>query len=141
DRLATNNTRLTHVVTEHRGSFGQSLSDLRQVADSLKNARGDTTVLLQRGTQLVSQLNDIVAKHKGDLDCDLKTLELVTDITTTQARLDGLRTVLTVSPITFDQLWDATDLPAPGDPIGNVTRWLRVGLMTNPTYNPAPQYS
>jgi phospholipid/cholesterol/gamma-HCH transport system substrate-binding protein len=140
DRLATNNTRLTKVVTEHRDSLGSSLSELRQVADSLKNARGDTGVLLQRGAQLLAQTNQIVAHHKGDLDCDLKTLELVTDITTTPARLDGLRTVLTVSPITFDQLWDATDLPAPGDPIGDVTRWLRVGLMTNPTYNPAPQY-
>jgi phospholipid/cholesterol/gamma-HCH transport system substrate-binding protein len=141
DRLATNNTRLTKVVTEHRDSLGNSLTELRQVAESLKNARGDTGVLLQRGAQLLAQTDAIVAAHKGDLDCDLKTLELVTDVTTTPQRLDGLRTILTVSPITFDQLWDATDLPAPGDPIGGVTRWLRVGLMLNPTYHPAPQYS
>ena len=144
DRLATNNTRLTHVVTEHSDSLGQSLTDLRQVAESLKNARGDTTLLLQRGQQLLGQLGDIVAKHKGDLDCDLKTLELVTDVTTTQHNLDGLRTLLTTGPIAFDNLWDATDVdPIPGypaDPVTGAKRWIRIGFKVNPGYNPAPQF-
>ncbi|MCU1448177.1 MAG: organic solvent transporter substrate-binding protein [Acidimicrobiales bacterium] len=144
DRLATNNTRLTHVFTQHSDSLSQSVADLRQVAESLKNARGDTTLLLQRGSQLLGTAADLVAKHKGDLDCDLKTLELVTDVTTTQQNLDGLRTVLTAAPVSFDQLWDATDVdPMPGyprDPISPVGRWVRVGFKVNPGYNPAPQF-
>jgi phospholipid/cholesterol/gamma-HCH transport system substrate-binding protein len=145
DRLATNNTRLTHVVTEHSQSLSQSLSDLRLVAESLKNARGDTTVLLQRGSQLLGLAADLVAKHKADLDCDLKTLELVTDVTTTQHNLDGLRTVLTAAPVSFGELWDASDVdPIPGypkDPIAPVSRWIRVGFKVNPGYSPAPQFN
>ncbi len=145
DRLATNNTRLTHVFTEHSPELSASLRDLRLVADSLKNARGDTTVLLQRGAQLLGTAADIVAKHKADLDCDLKTLELVTDVTTTQHNLAGLQTVLTASPVAFDQLWDATDVdPIPGypkDPIAPTARWVRVGFKVNPGYNPAPEFN
>src|SRR5205814_1776489 len=116
-RLATNNTRLTHVVTEHATSFGQSLTDLRQLADSLKNVRGDTSVLLARGAQLLGQLGDIVANHKGDLDCTLKDLELLTDVATTPGRLAGLKTVLEVGPVAFDDLFDASDVdPIPGYP-------------------------
>ena len=51
----------------------QSVSDLRNIAESLKNARGDTTILLQRGSQLLGTAADLVAKHKADLDCDLKS--------------------------------------------------------------------
>jgi phospholipid/cholesterol/gamma-HCH transport system substrate-binding protein len=145
DRLATNNTRLTHVFTEHSDSLSQSVSDLRQVADSLKNARGDTTILLQRGSQLLGTAADLVAAHKADLDCDLKTLELVTDVTTTDHNLQGLQTVLTGSPVAFGDLWDASDVdPIPGypaDPVSPVKRWIRVGFKVNPGYNPAPQFA
>jgi len=144
DRLATNNTRLTHVFTEHSDSLAQSVSDLRQVADSLKNARGDTTILLQRGAQLLGTAADLVAAHKADLDCDLKTLELLTDVTTTDHNLQGLQTVLTASPVAFGDLWDASDVdPIPGypaDPVSPVKRWVRVGFKVNPGYNPAPQF-
>ena len=93
DRLATNNTKLTHTVTEHRDSFS-SITDLRNLAQSLKNARGNTDVLLERGAQLLQITADLVASHKADLDCDLKTLTLLTDVTTTPERLQGLATVL-----------------------------------------------
>jgi phospholipid/cholesterol/gamma-HCH transport system substrate-binding protein len=145
DRLATNNTRLTHVFTEHSDSLAQSLSDLRQVAQTLKDARGDTTMLLQQGSQLLGTAADLVAKHKADLDCDLKTLELVTDVTTTDHNLQGLQTVLTAAPVAFGDLWDASDVdPIPGypaDPISPVKRWVRVGFKVNPAYNPAPQFA
>jgi hypothetical protein len=144
DRLATNNTRLTHVVTEHSDSLAQSVSDLRNIAESLKNARGDTTILLQRGSQLLGTAADLVAKHKADLDCDLKTLELVTDVTTTDHNLQGLQTVLSAAPVAFGDLWDASDVdPIPGypsDPVSPVKRWVRIGLKVNPGYNPAPQF-
>lgn len=144
DRLATNNTRLTHVFTEHSDSFASSVSDLRNIAESLKNARGDTSILLQRGSQLLGTAADLVAKHKADLDCDLKTLELLTDVTTTPQNLQGLQTVLSVGPIGFADLWDASDvdpIPSyPHDPISPVKRWERVGFKVNPGYNPAPQF-
>lgn len=144
DRLATNNTRLTRVFTEHSGSFSQSVSDLRNIAESLKNARGDTTILLQRGAQLLGTAADLVSKHKADLDCDLKTLELLTDITTTPQNLQGLQTVLSAAPVAFGDLWDASDVdPIPGypsDPVSPVKRWVRVGFKVNPAYHQAPQY-
>ena len=139
DRLATNNTRITHVVAEHSGSLGQSLSDLRQLADTLKNAKGDTTVLLDRGSQLLGQLADIVAHQKGNLDCDLKTLAAVTDVATTPRQLKGLAALLDIGPQAFGQVFDATDVEpgfVNGDPGG---RWVRVGLIQN-TSNPPPQY-
>jgi phospholipid/cholesterol/gamma-HCH transport system substrate-binding protein len=143
DRLATNNTRLTHVFTEHSDSFASSVNDLRNIADSLKNARGDTTILLQRGSQLLGTAADLVAKHKADLDCDLKTLELLTDVTTTNQNLQGLQTVLSGAPVAFGDLWDASDVdPIPGyptDPVAPVKRWVRVGFKVN-FVNPAPQY-
>ena len=145
DRLATNNTRLTHVFAEHSDSLAQSVSDLRNVAESLKNARGDTTVLLQRGAQLLGTAADLVAAHKADLDCDLKTLELVTDVTTTDHNLQGLQTVLSAAPVAFGDLWDASDVdPIPGyphDPVSPTKRWVRIGLKVNPGYHPAPQFS
>jgi phospholipid/cholesterol/gamma-HCH transport system substrate-binding protein len=144
DRLATNNTRLTHVFTEHSDSLAQSVSDLRQVAQTLKDARGDTTVLLQRGAQLLGTAADLVANHKADLDCDLKTLELVTDVTTTDHNLQGLQTLLSAAPVAFGDLWDASDVdPIPGypaDPVSPVKRWVRVGFKVNPAYNPPPQF-
>jgi phospholipid/cholesterol/gamma-HCH transport system substrate-binding protein len=140
DRLATNNTRLTRVFAEHRDAFGRSLTDLREVADSLKNAKGNTSVLLARGAALLDQAATLVHGHKGDLDCDLKTLELVTDLTTTPVHLAGLATVLDVAPTAFDQLLDATDLD-PNPPIGEKRgRWVRVGFKVNVTHNKAPQF-
>jgi phospholipid/cholesterol/gamma-HCH transport system substrate-binding protein len=133
DRLAENNTRLTRVVTEHRGSLGDSLTDLRQLADSLKNARGDLAALLDRGAPLVTDVADIVARNKADLDCDLKILERVIDVTTTPERLAGLGTVLQQAPAGFGAIWDARDVEDDG------SIWIRVGLVANPN-NKAPQY-
>lgn len=122
DRLATNGSRITRVVTEHRQSLGRSITDLRTIADALKDASSDTTVLLDRGSRLLTQVADIVAKHKGDLDCDLKTLELVTDTANTDERLKGLRALLDIGPTAFARVWDATDVEPDG-------RWLRVGFI------------
>lgn len=138
DRLAENGTRLTHVVAEHRGSLGQSLTDLRNVADSLRNARGDVRVLLDRGAQLLTDLAGVVANQKGNLDCDLKTLELVTDAATTPARLAGLRALARVGPTAFARVWDARDVDTTGPHPGV---WLRVGLVSNPLHNRSEQYA
>jgi hypothetical protein len=87
---------------------------------------------------------DLVAAHKADLDCDLKTLELLTDVTTTDHNIQGLQTVLTAAPVAFGDLWDASDVdPIPGyptDPVSPVKRWVRVGFKVNLDYNKAPQF-
>jgi phospholipid/cholesterol/gamma-HCH transport system substrate-binding protein len=132
DRLTTNNTRITHVITAHRGSLGQTLADLRKVADTLRDARGDLSVLLERGSIFLGETADIVAHQKGNLDCDLKDLEIVIDETTTTERLDGLRTVLRVGPEGFGALWDVRDVKP--DAI-----YARVGFLEN-VENKAPQF-
>jgi phospholipid/cholesterol/gamma-HCH transport system substrate-binding protein len=137
DRLATNNTRLTSVFTDHRRSFGGALADLRQVADSLRRAKGDVNVLLDRGSQLLGEVANVVSNQKGNLDCSLKVLELVLDRTTTAEQLAYLRALVRVAPLAFNQLWDAREVTTTG-PYPGV--WVRVGFIANPTYNPPVQY-
>jgi phospholipid/cholesterol/gamma-HCH transport system substrate-binding protein len=132
DRLADNNTRLTRVIAEHRGSLGNSLTDLRDVAASLRDAKGDVAVLLDRGGDLVERVARLVNNQKGNLDCVLKALEVVVDETTSDARLDGLRTVLREGGPGFGTLEKAVDRDDEG-------LWVRVGLLVGPT-NPPKQY-
>lgn len=137
NRLADNGTSLTHVVAAHRGDLGQSLTDLRNVADSLRNAHGDVGVLLDRGSKLLTQVANVVADQKGNLDCDLKTLELVTDSATTPERVAGLRALLKVGPTAFSRVWDARDVDTTGPFPG---LWLRVGFVSNPVMNRPLEY-
>ncbi|HVM10665.1 MAG TPA: MCE family protein [Acidimicrobiales bacterium] len=124
DRLATNNTRLTRVVTDRRGTLGSSISDLRLVAQSLRASSGDTQVLLDRGAQLLTQTADLVSAQKGTIDCVLKGLELVVDETTTDRRLAELDALLTIGPKAFEGVWQSRDVEADGP-------WLRVGTIMN----------
>jgi phospholipid/cholesterol/gamma-HCH transport system substrate-binding protein len=129
DRLMENQTRLTKVVADHRGSLGQSLTDLQQIADTLEKASGDTTVLLDRGSRFLGQTADLVSNQKQNLDCTLKILEVVIDETTTPRRLAELRTLLEKGPTAFAQLLEATDVEPDG-------RWIRVGLIFNDNNKP-----
>jgi phospholipid/cholesterol/gamma-HCH transport system substrate-binding protein len=137
DRLATNNTRLTSVFTDHRRSFGQAVADLRLVADSLKRAEGDVSVLLDRGSKLLGEAANLVSNQKGNLDCSLKVLEQVIDRITTEEQLAYLRALLREGPTAFSQLWDVRDVETTGPHPGV---WVRVGFIANPTYNPPLQY-
>ena len=132
DRLATNGTALNHVLADHRNDLGQSLNDLRQLADTLKNAKGDLSVVLDQGSSLLTQTANLVAGQKGNLDCDLKILEKLTDETSTDLRLRQLAAVLDIGPRAFADVWDTRDVEPDGV-------WLRVGLISNGT-NPPPQY-
>lgn len=124
DRLMENQTRLTKVAADHRGSLGQSLTDLQLIADTLEKASGDTTVLLDRGSRFLGQTADLVANQKRNLDCTLRILEVVIDETTTPRRLAELRTLLEKGPQAFANLLEATDVEPDG-------RWIRVGLIVN----------
>jgi phospholipid/cholesterol/gamma-HCH transport system substrate-binding protein len=137
DRLATNNTRLTKVFTDHRQSFGQAVADLRQLADTLNKSKGDVGVLLDRGSRLLGETADIVAHQKGNLDCSLKVLQLVVERTTTPEELAGLEALLQVGPRAFNQVWDTREVETTG-PYPGV--WVRVGFLANPVHNAPPQF-
>jgi phospholipid/cholesterol/gamma-HCH transport system substrate-binding protein len=132
DRLAVNNTRLTHVLAEHRGSLGQSISDLAALAESLRNASGDTQVLLDRGTQLLAEVGDLVADARPSLDCVLANLVVVNDRSAEPAQLDNLALHLDIGPAAYAQFATTQDIEVDGP-------WVRVNL-TNHSENPARQY-
>src|SRR4051795_13771235 len=119
DRLSTNNTAITHVLATHANDLGQSLTNLRLLADSLKNASGDTAVLLDQGSQLMGQLADLVDSEKGNLDCVLHDLGDVIDATSTPERLQGTTDLLTLGKPAFDLVVAAVDEEADGP-------WARV---------------
>ncbi|HVE95151.1 MAG TPA: MCE family protein [Acidimicrobiales bacterium] len=132
DRLAENGGRVTRTLAAHRGSLGSALTDLREISESLRNSKGNTDVLLTRGRDLLAQLGSLVADHKGELDCDLKVLELVIDRTTTPTKIAGLRTLLRFGPPAFAAVWDVRDVEADGV-------YARVGFVANAA-NPPRQY-
>ena len=132
DRLTVNNTRLTRVLTEHRGDLASTLASLRQVSDTLKTSRGDTSLLLDRGSVLLTELSALVASQKANLDCDLGVLDVLIDETTTPRRLAELRALLEIGPKAYAQLYDTIDIEPDGP-------WIRVGNISNET-NPPAQY-
>jgi phospholipid/cholesterol/gamma-HCH transport system substrate-binding protein len=132
NRLATNNTKLTHVLGDHANDFGQAVTNLSLLADSLKNANGNTAVLLDQGSQLMGQLADLVDAQKSNVDCILHDLADVIDATSTPARLAGTSYLLENGKSGFDLVVNSLDYEADGP-------WARVNLLADPN-NPAPQY-
>jgi phospholipid/cholesterol/gamma-HCH transport system substrate-binding protein len=130
DRLSTNNTAITKVIADHANDLGQSITNLRLLADSLAAANGDTATVLDRGSQLVGQLAELVADSKGNLDCTLKALTGVIDLTA--SKVDGLEAVLRDGPRAFNELVATTDNGPDGI-------WARVNLLVDPT-SPPGQY-
>lgn len=132
DRLATNNTTITHVLADHATDLGQSLTNLRLIADSLKDANGDTAVLLDQGSELVGQLADLVDEQKGNLDCVLHDLADVIGVSSDAQRIAGTGYLLANGRTGFDDVFATRDQEADGV-------WVRVNLMATPT-NPPPEY-
>jgi ABC-type transporter Mla subunit MlaD len=132
DRLSTNNTTLTHVLAEHADDFGQSLTNLSLLAESLKNANGDTAILLDQGSQLFGQLADLVDAEKGNLDCVLHDLADVIDVSSAGNRVARTGDLLANGKQAFDEVFSTRD----EEPDGT---WVRVNLLEDPS-NPAPQY-
>jgi phospholipid/cholesterol/gamma-HCH transport system substrate-binding protein len=138
NQLITNNTRLTHLVTDHRQSLGQSLIDLRLVAATLQAAQGDTSRLLDKGAPLLQQTADIIAAEKANLDCSLKSLGTLIDMSTTARKEQELTVLLDVGPQAFNDVWDSIDF-GPGPSGTGTGPWIRVGMVNNSSH-PAPQY-
>ncbi|HEX4902075.1 MAG TPA: MCE family protein [Acidimicrobiales bacterium] len=132
DSLSANSTRLTRTVTERRGALSSSLRDLAAVGESLRNVEPDTRVLLERGTELLSQTADLVGDIKQDLDCVLHDLDSVIDVASTEENLGHLVTTLERGPTAFEYVWLTRD-----EEPGGV--WVRTFLLLD-TVNPPEQY-
>jgi phospholipid/cholesterol/gamma-HCH transport system substrate-binding protein len=130
DRLATNNTKLTGVFAAHATDLGSSITNLKLLADSLKNANGNTAVLLDQGSELMGQLAELVASEKTSLDCTLRDLGNLIDITSTPARLAGTSNLLDNGPLAFGQVYGSRDVLPDGV-------WVRVNLLASPANPPA----
>ncbi len=132
DSLSANSTRLTRTVTERRGSLSSAISDLADVAATLRTLEPDTRVLLDRGTELLGTTADLVADVKQDLDCVLSDLDEIIDVTSTEENLGFLARTLERGPTGLGFVWMTRDTEPGG-------LWVRVHLIVN-TENPAAQY-
>lgn len=132
DSLSANSTQLTKTVTERRGSLSSALRDLAAVGESLRNVEPDTRVLLDRGTELLSQTADLVGDIKQDLDCIFQDLDSVIDVATTDENLGHLVTTLERGPTAFEYVWLTRD-----EEPGGV--WVRTFTLFD-SVNPPGQY-
>ncbi len=134
DRISANGGRLTHVLAEHRGALGATIDNLAELNAALAASKDDIATLLEQGGPFIEQVAGLVAKHKTDLDCDLRILEVIVDHTTTPRVVAGLSALLTWAPPAFAGIWDTRDIEAEGV-------WVRVGFITAPTDNPPKQFA
>ena len=132
DRVAVNGGRLTAALADHRASLGASIDNLAALNAALAAGKDDLATVLDKGAPLIQELADLVGNHKAELDCDLKVLEVVVDLSSTPAQVDGLRALLTFAPKAFAGVWDARDIEADGV-------WVRVSNIVDPN-SPANQF-
>ena len=133
DRLAENNTRLVGVLADHRLSLGQSMRDLRALAELLERIDGDTRALLDVGPDFLGTTADLVADQKRNLDCLLTDLDPILRTLAGPDQLDDLSRLLVSGPIGFGYAAAAVDHEADGP-------WLRVNLLVEVGGEPAQQY-
>jgi phospholipid/cholesterol/gamma-HCH transport system substrate-binding protein len=133
DRISANGGRLTHALAEHRGSLGEVIDNLADLNAALAASKGDVATLLDKGSPLLAQLAGLVGKHKAELDCDLKVLEVVVDHTSTPQIVAGLRALLTWAPVAFGAIWDTRDIEPDGV-------WVRVSPINAPVSDTPKQF-
>lgn len=130
ERLTANSARLTRVLADRRLSIGQSIENLRDVAQTLRDARGDTQVLLDVGPDFLSTTADLVADQKRNLDCLLTDLAPVLRATASPDSLADLETIIRNGPEGFGYVFTSIDHEADGP-------WVRVNLL--PPQGPDPR--
>jgi phospholipid/cholesterol/gamma-HCH transport system substrate-binding protein len=130
DRLAENSTRLTKVLADHRLSFSSALVNLRDVSQTLRDANGDTQVLLDVGPDFLGTTADLVADQKRNLDCLLDDLGTVVSTLGQRGPLTDLATTIQNGPTAFGYVARSVDHEADGP-------WIRVNLIL-PTDPPEP---
>jgi phospholipid/cholesterol/gamma-HCH transport system substrate-binding protein len=131
DRLAENSTRITRVLADHRLSIGQSITNLRAVASSLRASKGDLQELLRSGPAFLTQTADLVAEQKRNLDCLLTDLAPVLHVAGAEHTQD-LAVLLEHGPTGFGYIFSALDREPDGP-------WIRVNLQV-PVALEAPVY-
>lgn len=122
DRLAENSTRLTSVLADRRLSLSQSLTNLRDLTQTLREADGDTRVLLEAGPAFLEVTADLVADQKQNLDCLLTDLGTVVRTAGGPGPLDSLDGLLANGPTAFGYVASAVDQEPDG-------AWIRVHLI------------
>lgn len=122
DRLAENSTRITKVLADHRLSLGRSIANLRSLAEALRDANGDTKVLLDVGPDFMGTTADLVADQKRNLDCLLTDLAPVLRAFGAPQQVDNLAQTLENGPLAFGYVAAAVDQEADGP-------WVRVNLI------------
>ena len=122
DRLAENNTKVTRVLAAHRLSLGQSITNLKAVAEALRAADGDTRVLLDAGPKFLHTTADLVADQKRNLDCLLTDLTPILRTLNGPEQLGDLAQVLEKGPLAFGYAAAAVDHEADGP-------WVRINLL------------
>ncbi len=132
DRLAENSTRLTKVFADHRMSFSSSLENLRDVAQTLRDANGDLSVLLDAGPDFLGTTADLVADQKRNIDCLLEDLAPVVATLGGDAPLRDLAATIRNGPTGFGYVARSVDHEADGP-------WIRVNLIVPVAPNP-PEY-
>ena len=133
DRLTENNTRITSVLADHRLSLGRSIENLRAVAETLREADGDTQVLLDIGPDFLGITADLVAEQKQNLDCLLTDLAPILRTVSTPERVEDLAAFLQHGPLGFGYTAVATDAEADG-------LWVRVNLLVGAEGTPPEVY-
>jgi virulence factor Mce-like protein len=140
NQLIVSSTALVHEVTDHRASLDESLVDLSQVAATLQAIQPSTNQLLDTASPLFQTVANLVGASEGNLDCTLKGLNPLLDLTSSPAQLKDLSTLLDVGPQAFAGVNDSVDFDAGPSGTGLRGAWLRVGLVLN-TNDPAVQYN
>ncbi|MDP1820701.1 MAG: MCE family protein [Acidimicrobiales bacterium] len=133
DRLAENSTRVTRVLADHRLSLGRSISNLRAVAESLRNAQGDLRNLLEIGPGFLRTTADLVADQKQNLDCLLTDLAPTIRTTGDAESLEDVEALLLNAPTAFGYVFNAVDQEPDGP-------WIRVNLIMPLDGEPAEIY-
>ena len=122
DRLAENSTRLTKVLADHRLSIGSSITNLRAVADSLRNSRGDLEALFRDGPGFLTTTANLVAEQKANLDCLLTDLAPLLRLAASPEHVEGLAALLERGPQGFGYVYASVDREPDGP-------WVRVNLV------------
>lgn len=135
DRLAENSTRLTKVLADHRLSLSSSLTSLRDVAQTLRDANGDIALLLDAGPDFLGTTADLVADQKRNLDCLLDDLGTVVSTLGQDGPVNDLLATIRNGPTGFGYVASAVDHEADG-PWIRVNLTLPVGAPEAPVYVP-----
>ncbi|MDP9074073.1 MAG: MlaD family protein, partial [Actinomycetota bacterium] len=142
NKLIGDSTKLVHVVTDHRDSLSQSISDLRQVAAALQSIQPATSGLLDTASPLFAKAANLVAGAEGSLDCSLRGLGPIIDLLATPRKQQELAALFDFGPRAFGGFFDSRDVdngPSGTNPSYSGV-WLRVGLVVNSSH-PAVQYN